>query len=195
AHDEIIFAQGALETLAASLMKISNDIRWLASGPRAGLGEISIPENEPGRSIMPGKVNPTQSEAMTMICAQVLGNDVAINVGGASGNFELNVFKPLIIHNFLHSAKLLAAGAKGFTEHCAIGIQADEKRIDELMRRSLMLVTALNTHIGYDAAAKIAKTAHAEGLTLKEAALKLGLLTEKQFADWIKPERMTGPGL
>jgi fumarate hydratase class II len=144
---------------------------------------------------MPGKVNPTQSEAVTMICAQVLGNDVAINVGGASGNFELNVFKPMIIHNFLHSAKLLAAGAKGFTEHCAIGIQPDEKRIDELMRRSLMLVTALNTHIGYDAAAKIAKTAHAEGLTLKEAALKLGLVTEKQFGDWIKPENMTGPGL
>jgi fumarate hydratase class II len=175
--------------------KIANDVRWLSSGPRAGLGELRIPENEPGSSIMPGKVNPTQSEAVTMICAQVLGNDVAVNVGGASGNFELNVFKPLIIHNFLHSAKLLAAGARGFTEHCAVGIQADEKRIDELMRRSLMLVTALNTHIGYDAAAKIAKTAHAEGLTLKEAALKLGLLTEKQFADWIKPEKMTGPGL
>jgi fumarate hydratase class II len=194
-HDALVFAHGALKTLACSMNKIANDVRWLSSGPRAGLGELRIPENEPGSSIMPGKVNPTQSEAVTMICAQVLGNDVAINVGGASGNFELNVFKPLIIHNFLHSAKLLAAGAKGFTEHCAIGIQADEKRIDELMRRSLMLVTALNTHIGYDAAAKIAKTAHAEGLTLKEAALKLGLVTEKQFGDWIKPENMTGPGL
>ena len=194
-HDALVFAHGALKTLACSMNKIANDVRWLSSGPRAGLGELRIPENEPGSSIMPGKVNPTQSEAVTMICAQVLGNDVAINVGGASGNFELNVFKPLIIHNFLHSAKLLAAGAKGFTEHCAVGIQADEKRIDELMRRSLMLVTALNTHIGYDNAAKIAKTAHAEGLTLKEAALKLGLVTEKQFGDWIKPENMTGPGL
>jgi fumarate hydratase class II len=194
-HDALVFAHGALKTLACSMNKIANDVRWLSSGPRAGLGELRIPENEPGSSIMPGKVNPTQSEAVTMICAQVLGNDVAINVGGASGNFELNVFKPLIIHNFLHSAKLLAAGVKGFTEHCAVGIQADEKRIDELMRRSLMLVTALNTHIGYDAAAKIAKTAHAEGLTLKEAALKLGLVTEKQFGDWIKPENMTGPGL
>ena len=194
-HDALVFAHGALKTLACSMMKIANDVRWLASGPRAGLAELRIPENEPGSSIMPGKVNPTQSEAVTMICAQVLGNDVAIGVGGASGNFELNVFKPLIIHDFLHSAKLLAAGAAGFNEHCAAGIEADEKRIDELMRRSLMLVTALNTHIGYDAAAKIAKTAHAEGLTLKEAALKLGLLSEKQFADWIKPEKMTQPGL
>jgi fumarate hydratase, class II len=194
-HDALVFAHGALKTLACSMNKIANDVRWLASGPRAGLAEIRIPENEPGSSIMPGKVNPTQSEAITMICAQVLGNDAAINVGGASGNFELNVFKPLIIHNFLHSAKLLAAGCRGFREHCAAGIEADEKRIDELMRRSLMLVTALNTHIGYDAAAKIAKTAHAEGLTLKEAALKLGLLNEKQFADWIKPEEMTKPGL
>jgi len=194
-HDALVFAHGALKTLACSMNKIANDVRWLASGPRAGLGELRIPENEPGSSIMPGKVNPTQSEAVTMICAQVLGNDAAINIGGASGNFELNVFKPLIIHNFLHSAKLLAAGIRGFTEHCAVGIEADEKRIDELMRRSLMLVTALNTHIGYDAAAKIAKTAHAEGLTLKEAALKLKLVTDKQFEDWIKPERMTKPGL
>jgi len=194
-HDALVFAHGALKTLACSMMKIANDVRWLASGPRAGLAEIRIPENEPGSSIMPGKVNPTQSEAVTMICAQVLGNDAAINIGGASGNFELNVFKPLIIHNFLSSAKLLAAGCLGFTEHCAVGIEADEKRIDELMRRSLMLVTALNTHIGYDSSAKIAKTAHAEGLTLKEAALKLGLLTEKQFADWIKPEEMCKPGL
>ncbi|MBI5203012.1 MAG: class II fumarate hydratase, partial [Elusimicrobia bacterium] len=195
AHDALVFAHGALKTLACSLMKIANDVRWLASGPRAGLAELRIPENEPGSSIMPGKVNPTQSEAVTMICAQVLGNDAAINVGGSSGNFELNVFKPLIIHNFLHSAKLLAAGCRGFMEHCAAGIEADEKRIDELMRRSLMLVTALNTHIGYDSAAKIAKTAHAEGLTLKEAALKLGLVTEDQFHAWIKPEQMTKPGL
>ena len=194
-HDALVFAHGALKTLACSLMKIANDVRWLASGPRAGLAELRIPENEPGSSIMPGKVNPTQSEAVTMIAAQVLGNDVAINIGGASGNFELNVFKPLIIHNFLHSAKLLAAGCRGFTEHCAVGIQADEKRIDELMRRSLMLVTALNNHIGYDSSAKIAKTAHAEGLTLREAALKLGLVTEGQFAEWIKPEEMTKPGL
>jgi fumarate hydratase, class II len=195
AHDALVFAHGALKTLACSMMKIANDVRWLASGPRAGLAEIRIPENEPGSSIMPGKVNPTQSEAVTMICAQVLGNDAAINVGGASGNFELNVFKPLIIHNFLHSAKLLAAGCRGFEEHCARGLEADEKRIDELMRRSLMLVTALNPHIGYDNAAKIAKTAHHEGLTLKEAALKLKLLDEKQFQDWIKPEEMTKPGL
>jgi fumarate hydratase class II len=194
-HDALVFAHGALKTLACSMNKIANDVRWLASGPRAGLAEIRIPENEPGSSIMPGKVNPTQSEAVTMICAQVLGNDAAINVGGASGNFELNVFKPLIIHNFLSSAKLLAAGIRGFEEHCARGIAADEARIDELMNKSLMLVTALNPHIGYDKAAKIAKTAHKEGTTLKAAALKLGYLTEKQFADWIKPEEMTKPGL
>jgi fumarate hydratase class II len=194
-HDALVFAHGALKTLAASMNKIANDVRWLASGPRAGLGELRIPENEPGSSIMPGKVNPTQSEAVTMICAQVMGNDAAINIGGMSGNFELNVFKPLIIHNFLHSAKLLAAGAKGFTEHCAVGIEADEKRIDELMRRSLMLVTALNTHIGYDSAAKIAKNAHHKGLTLKESALGLGLVTDAQFDEWIKPELMTKPGL
>jgi fumarate hydratase class II len=194
-HDALVFAHGALKTLACSLMKIANDVRWLASGPRAGLGELSIPENEPGSSIMPGKVNPTQSEAMTMICAQVLGNDVAINIGGASGNFELNVFKPLIIHNFLNSAKLLAAGCRGFEEHCATGIEANKERIEELMKRSLMLVTALNPHIGYDNAAKIAKKAHHEGTTLKEAALKLGLLTEKQIEEWIKPEEMIKPGL
>jgi len=194
-HDALVFAHGALKTLACSMMKIANDVRWLASGPRAGLAEIRIPENEPGSSIMPGKVNPTQSEAVTMIAAQVLGNDAAVNVGGASGNFELNVFKPLIIHNFLSSAKLLAAGCRGFEEHCARGIEADEKRIDELMRRSLMLVTALNPHIGYDNAAKIAKTAHKEGSTLKEAALKLGLVKEKDFDAWIKPEEMTKPGL
>jgi len=194
-HDALVFAHGALKTLACSLMKIANDVRWLASGPRAGLGELRIPENEPGSSIMPGKVNPTQSEAITMICAQVLGNDVAINIGGASGHFELNVFKPLIIHNFLHSATLLAAGCRGFNEHCAVGIEANLKRIDELMRSSLMLVTALNPHIGYDAAAKIAKTAHADGSTLKEAALKLKLLTEEQFVEWVKPEEMTKPSL
>ncbi len=194
-HDALVFAHGALKTLACSMNKIANDVRWLASGPRAGLAELRIPENEPGSSIMPGKVNPTQSEAVTMIAAQVLGNDVAINVGGASGNFELNVFKPLIIHNFLHSAKLLSAGAKGFTEHCAVGIEADEKRIDELMRRSLMLVTALNTRIGYDDAAKIAKNAHARGLTLRQSALGLGLVTGEQFDEWVDPEQMTKPGL
>ena len=194
-HDALVFAHGALKTLACSMNKIANDVRWLASGPRAGLAELRIPENEPGSSIMPGKVNPTQSEAVTMICAQVLGNDAAINIGGASGNFELNVFKPLIIHNFLSSAKLLAEGIRGFEEHCARGIQADKKRIDELMRRSLMLVTALNPHIGYDNAAKIAKTAHAEDSTLRETAVKLGLLKGEQFDAWVKPEEMTKPGL
>jgi fumarate hydratase, class II len=194
-HDAIVFAHGALKTLACSLMKIANDVRWLASGPRAGLGEISIPENEPGSSIMPGKVNPTQSEALTMICAQVLGNDVAINIGGASGNFELNVFKPLIIHNFIHSAKLLAKGVEGFTQHCVAGLQPNAGRIDELMKKSLMLVTALNPHIGYDKAAKIAKKAHAEGTTLKEAALALGLVTAEDLDKWIKPEEMIKPGM
>jgi fumarate hydratase class II len=194
-HDALVFAHGALKTLAASLMKIANDVRWLASGPRAGLGEISIPENEPGSSIMPGKVNPTQSEALTMICAQVLGNDVAINVGGASGNFELNVFKPLIIHNFVHSAKLLARGVEGFTHHCVAGLEPNAARIDELMKRSLMLVTALNPHIGYDNAAKIAKKAHAEGTTLKEAALALRLVKEEDFDRWVKPEQMITPGM
>ncbi len=194
-HDALVFAHGALKTLACSLMKVANDVRWLASGPRAGLAEIRIPENEPGSSIMPGKVNPTQSEAMTMVCAQVIGNDVAVNFGGASGNFELNVFKPLIIHNFLNSSKLLAAACQGFREHCAAGIQPDRERIADLMGRSLMLVTALNPHIGYDNAAKIAKLAHAEGLTLKQAALKTGLLTEKQFDEWIRPAEMTRPGL
>ena len=194
-HDALVFAHGALKTLAASLNKIANDVRWLASGPRAGLGEISIPENEPGSSIMPGKVNPTQSEAVTMICAQVMGNDVAINIGGMSGNFELNVFKPLIIHNFIHSAKLLTKGAEGFDEFCAQGITPNKARIAELMGSSLMLVTALNPHIGYDNAAKIAKKAHQEGTTLKAAALALGLLDEKQFKEWIVPEQMTKPGM
>src|SRR5216117_1655297 len=190
AHDEIVFAQGALETLAASFMKISNDIRWLASGPRCGLGELSIPENEPGSSIMPGKVNPTQSEAMTMLCAQVLGNDVAINVGGASGNFELNVFKPLIIHNFLQSVRLLADGAESFCDHCAAGIEPRRERIAELLQNSLMLVTALNPHIGYDKAAEIAKKAHQEGTTLKAAALALRYVTAEQFDQWVRPEKM-----
>jgi fumarate hydratase, class II len=194
-HDALVFAHGALKTLACSLMKIANDVRWLASGPRAGLGEISIPENEPGSSIMPGKVNPTQSEALTMICAQVLGNDAALNIGGASGNFELNVFKPLIIHNFIHSAKLLAKGVEGFTRHCVAGLQPNAARIDELMKKSLMLVTALNPHIGYDNAARIAKKAHADGTTLKEAALALGLVTAEDFEKWIRPQDMIAPGM
>jgi fumarate hydratase class II len=192
-HDALVFSHGALKTLAASLMKIANDVRWLASGPRCGIGELKIPENEPGSSIMPGKVNPTQSEAMTMLCAQVLANDVAVNLGGAMGNFELNVFKPLIIHNFLQSARLLADGCKSFNDNCAVGIEPDRERIGKLMRESLMLVTALNPHIGYDKAAKIAKTAHKEGTTLKEAAVKLGFLTSDQFDQWVKPEDMVGP--
>src|SRR5258705_626941 len=194
-HDALVFAHGALKTLACSLMKIANDVRWLASGPRAGLGEISIPENEPGSSIMPGKVNPTQSEALTMICAQVFGNDVAVNFGGANGNLEVNGFKPLMIHNFIHSAKLLAKGVEGFTYHCIAGLQPNAARIDELMKKSLMLVTALNPHIGYDNAAKIAKKAHAEGTTLKEAALALGLVKAEDFDEWIKPEEMITPGM
>jgi fumarate hydratase class II len=194
-HDALVFAHGALKTLACSLMKIANDVRWLASGPRAGLGELSIPENEPGSSIMPGKVNPTQSEALTMICAQVLGNDVAVNIGGASGNFELNVFKPLIIHNFIHSAKLLAKGVEGFAHHCIAGLEPNAARIDDLMKKSLMLVTALNPHIGYDNAAKIAKKAHAEGTTLKDAAVALGLVSAADFDKWVKPEEMIRPGM
>jgi fumarate hydratase class II len=194
-HDAVVFAHGALKTLACSLMKIANDVRWLASGPRAGLGELMIPENEPGSSIMPGKVNPTQSEAMTMISAQVLGNDVAVNIGGASGNFELNVFKPLMIHNLIHSAKLLAKGVEGFNHHCVAGLEPNAARIDELMKKSLMLVTALNPHIGYDNAAKIAKKAHAEGTTLKEAALALGLVKSEDFDKWINPKEMIKPGM
>src|SRR5919107_4619332 len=187
-HDALVFAHGALKTLACSLMKIANDVRWLASGPRAGLGEISIPENEPGSSIMPGKVNPTQSEALTMICSQVLGNDVAINVAGASGNFELNVFKPVLIHNFLQSVRLLADGAKSFDEHCARGIEPNRERIADLVQRSLMLVTALNPHIGYDKAAKIAKEAHRSGATLREAALASGWVSAEQFDAWVVAE-------
>jgi fumarate hydratase class II len=192
AHDAIVFAHGALKTLAASFMKIANDVRWLASGPRSGLGEIRIPENEPGSSIMPGKVNPTQCEALTMLSAQVLGNDVAVNIGGASGNFELNVYKPLIIHNFLQSARLLGDGARSFDEHCARGIEPDRARIVELVQRSLMLVTALNPHIGYDKAAKIAKAAHQSGSTLREAALASGWVSAEQFDAWIVPEQMVG---
>ena len=192
AHDALVHAHGALKTVAASLMKIANDVRWLASGPRCGIGEISIPENEPGSSIMPGKVNPTQCEALTMVCAQVFGNDVAINFGGASGNFELNVCKPLIIHNFLQSVRLLADGVNSFNAHCAQGIEAKRERIASLLHESLMLVTALNPHIGYDKAAAIAKKAHHEGTTLKSAALALGYVSEAQFDAWVKPENMTG---
>ncbi|MGE5047438.1 MAG: class II fumarate hydratase [Deltaproteobacteria bacterium] len=192
-HDALVFAHGALKTLAASLMKIANDVRWLASGPRCGIGELRIPENEPGSSIMPGKVNPTQSEAMTMLSCQVFGNDVAVNMGGAMGNFELNVFKPLIIHNFLQSARLIADGCHSFNDNCAVGIEPDRERIEKSLRGSLMLVTALNPHIGYDKAAKIAKTAHKEGTTLKEAAMKLGFVTAEQFDQWVKPEDMVGP--
>jgi fumarate hydratase class II len=191
AHDAIVHAHGAVKGLAASLNKIANDVRWLASGPRSGLGEITIPENEPGSSIMPGKVNPTQCEAMTMICAQVMGNDVAINIGGASGNFELNVFKPLIINNFLQSVRLLTDGCHMFDEHCARGIQPNQMRIDQHLNNSLMLVTALNPHIGYDKAAKIAKKAHAENKTLKVAAVESGYLTAEQFDQWVKPVEMT----
>ena len=192
AHDAMLFAHGALKTLAASLTKIANDVRWLASGPRSGLGELTIPENEPGSSIMPGKANPTQCEALTMLCCQVMGNDVAVNIGGASGNFELNVFKPVIIHNLLQSMRLLADGAMSFEAHCARGIEPDRARIGELVGRSLMLATALNPHIGYDKAAKIAKAAHAQGLSLKEAALASGFVTAEQFEAWVRPETMVG---
>ncbi|MFM9437211.1 fumarate hydratase, class II [Janthinobacterium sp. CG_23.3] len=194
AHDALVAAHGALKTLATALMKLANDVRWMASGPRSGLGELSIPENEPGSSIMPGKVNPTQCEALTMLCCQVFGNDVAITLGGASGNFELNVFKPLIAHNFLQSARLLADGMRSFDRHCAHGIEANLERIGELMARSLMLVTALAPHIGYDRAAQIAKKAQHEGSTLKEAALALGFVTAEQFEQWIVPLEMTRPG-
>jgi fumarate hydratase, class II len=193
AHDEIVFASGALKTLAASLMKIANDVRWLASGPRCGIGELILPENEPGSSIMPGKVNPTQSEAMTMVAAQVLGNDAAIGFAGSQGNFELNVFKPVIIHNFLHSVRLLHDACKGFVEFCIDGIELNRPQIDKNLNDSLMLVTALNQHIGYDNAAKIAKNAHKKGLNLKESAIELGLLTGEQFDEWVKPEEMTHP--
>jgi fumarate hydratase class II len=190
--DGVVHAHGALKTLAASLMKIANDIRWLSSGPRCGIAEIVIPENEPGSSIMPGKVNPTQSESMTMVCCQVFGNDTAINVGGSMGNFELNVFRPMVIRNFLHSASLLAHACENFNEHCAIGIEPDRERIDKLMRESLMLVTALNPHIGYAKAAAIAKNAHKKGLTLKASAIEMGHVTAEQFDQWVRPEDMVG---
>jgi fumarate hydratase class II len=193
AHDAIVHAHGALKTLAAALFKIANDVRWLASGPRAGLGELRIPENEPGSSIMPGKVNPTQCEALTMACCQVFGNDVAVNLAGASGNFELNVYKPVLIHDFLQSARLLADGMTSFETHCASGIEPDRARMQELLARSLMLVTALNPHIGYDRAAAIAKKAHREGTTLREAAIASGHVTAEQFDAWVDPARMVGP--
>jgi fumarate hydratase class II len=194
AHDALVAAHGALKTLASALMKIANDVRWLASGPRSGLGELSIPENEPGSSIMPGKVNPTQCEALTMMCCQVFGNDVAINFGGASGNFELNVFKPLIAYNFVQSVRLLADGMASFEEHCVRGIEANRARIAELMERSLMLVTALTPHIGYDRAAEIAKQAQRDGSTLQQAALALGYVTEEEFARWVQPMEMIHSG-
>ena len=190
--DGLVHAHGALKTLAASLMKIANDVRWLASGPRSGIGELSIPENEPGSSIMPGKVNPTQSEALTMLCAQVFGNDVAINFGGASGNFELNVFRPMIAHNFLQSVRLLADGMASFNDHCAVGIEPNRDRIAELVSGSLMLVTALNPHIGYDKAAAIAKKAHKDGSSLREAALASSHVTAEQFDAWVVPADMVG---
>ncbi|GAB2181823.1 class II fumarate hydratase [Denitratisoma sp. agr-D3] len=189
-HEALVFTHGALKTLAAALMKIANDVRWLGSGPRSGLGELRLPENEPGSSIMPGKVNPTQCEALTMVCCQVFGNDVAVNMGGASGNFELNVFKPLIIHNVLQSLRLLRDAMDSFDRHCLRGIEANTERMGELLSRSLMLVTALNPHIGYDKAAAIAKKAHAEGSTLKEAALALGYVTAEEFDDWVRPDTM-----
>ncbi|GAB0094979.1 Fumarate hydratase [Sergentomyia squamirostris] len=193
ARDAMVEVAGCLNTIATSLMKIANDIRFLGSGPRCGLGELMLPENEPGSSIMPGKVNPTQCESITMICAQVMGNSVAVTVGGSNGHFELNVFKPLIASNVLRSIRLLADGSRTFTANCVNGIQANETRIAQIMNESLMLVTALNPHIGYDKAAQIAKKAHKEGTTLKEQALKLGYLTEQQFAEWVRPENMLGP--
>lgn len=193
AHDELVFASGTLKSLAAGLMKIANDIRWLASGPRCGLGELTIPENEPGSSIMPGKVNPTQCEAMTMVAVQVFGSDAAIGFAGSQGNFELNVFKPVMIYNFLHSVRLLSDACRSFTEHCAIGIEVDRKRIQQYVDNCLMLVTALNPVVGYDKAAKIAKTAHQNGSSLKEAAIALNILTAEEFDRYMKPEKMVSP--
>ena len=194
AHDGLVAAHGALKTLSVALLKIANDIRWLASGPRSGLGEISIPENEPGSSIMPGKVNPTQCEALTMLCCQVMANDVAIGIGGASGNFELNVYKPLIAHNFLQSVRLLADGMKSFETFCVRGVEANRERIAELLERSLMLVTALAPHIGYDRAAEIAKQAHLDGSTLRKAALELGYVMAEDFDRWVIPAEMVRGG-
>jgi fumarate hydratase, class II len=192
-HDAIVEASGVMKTLACSLMKIANDVRWLASGPRCGIGELIIPANEPGSSIMPGKVNPTQSEAMTMVCAQVIGNDVAVNVGGSSGNFELNVFKPVMIYNLLHSIRLLADACEMFNNNCAVGIEPNREKIQYFLQNSLMLVTALNPHVGYDNAAKIAKKAHADNSTLKEAAVALGILTAEEFDEKVRPEKMVNP--
>jgi fumarate hydratase, class II len=194
-HEALVMGSGALKTLATSLMKIANDIRWLASGPRCGLGELAIPENEPGSSIMPGKVNPTQSEAMTMVAVQVMGNDAAIGFAGSQGNFELNVFKPVIIHNFLHSVRLLSDTCRSFADYCAVGIEADGERIGGFVRDSLMLVTALAPMIGYDQAAKVAKTAHAQRKNLKQVCLELNLLTEQQFDEAVQPQKMCSPGL
>ncbi|HET6583292.1 MAG TPA: class II fumarate hydratase, partial [Nannocystaceae bacterium] len=193
-HEALVGLHGAYKVLASALFKLANDVRWLASGPRSGLGEITIPENEPGSSIMPGKVNPTQCEAMTMVCAQVMGNDVAVNIGGMSGNFELNVYKPLVIHNVLHSARLMGDSCRGFREFCAEGIEPDRARIQANLEQSLMLVTALNPHIGYDNAAKIAKKAHKDGTTLREAAIALGLVKAEDFAALVDPKKMVGPG-
>ena len=192
-HEALLLAHGAMRTLAAALAKIANDVRLAASGPRSGLGELRIPENEPGSSIMPGKVNPTQAEALTMACAQVMGNDVSLGIGGASGHFELNVYKPMIIHAFLQSLRLLADGCRSFDQHCARGIEPNVERIRELLERSLMLVTALSPHIGYDKAAEIAKKAHREGSTLREAAVALGYVAPEDFDRWVRPESMLGP--
>jgi fumarate hydratase class II len=192
-HDAMVELSGALNVLAVSLMKIANDVRLLGSGPRCGLGEISLPENEPGSSIMPGKVNPTQSEALTMVCAQVMGNHVAASIGGSNGHFELNVFKPVIIYNVLQSIRLIADGCRSFTDNCVVGIEPNRERLAKIMNESLMLVTALNPRIGYDNAAKVAKKAHKEGTTLKESALALGLLTEEEFDRLVRPELMLGP--
>lgn len=192
-NDALVEYSGTLNTLACALMKIANDIRFLGSGPRSGLGELNLPENEPGSSIMPGKVNPTQSEAMTMVCCQVIGNHTAVTVGGSNGHFELNVFRPMIVRNILHSSELIADASVSFAKNCVEGIEPNKKRISELLNNSLMLVTALNPYIGYDNAAKIAKSAHKKGQTLKEAALESGLVTEEQFSQWVRPEDMLGP--
>ena len=193
AHDELVFASGALKTLAASLMKVANDVRWLASGPRSGLGELVLPENEPGSSIMPGKVNPTQSEALTMVAVQVFGNDLATTFAGSQGNFELNVYKPVMIHNFLHSVRLLRDAIPSFVEFCIAGIQINREQIDKHLKHSLMLVTALNPHIGYDKAAQVAKNAHKKNISLRQSAVELGYLTEEQFDKLVIPEEMTHP--
>lgn len=193
AHDALVEVHGSLNVLACSLMKIANDIRFLGSGPRCGLGELLLPENEPGSSIMPGKVNPTQCEALTMVAAQVMGNQTAVSIGGSNGHFELNVFKPMIVHNVLRSVRLIGDATQAFTDKCVVGIEPNVERIRKSVNESLMLVTALNPHIGYEKGASIAKLAHKEGLTLKEAALRLGYLTEAQFDEWVRPEEMLGP--